>query len=142
MTPLLEEILNSMFLVGIMLVYHFVVTPSQDTVTPPQDTVAPTQGTVTPTQDTVAIGTSFKSGVFKSDMTTVIDVKGEVTILNVSTMSRTKTLIARTSDVLMIYNNQSMRKKFLQLIASHSLIRNDNLSYDLVYDKDFNKFLA
>lgn len=143
MTPF-QEVVNNVFLVVVMLVYHFVVTLSQDTVAPFQDVViAPSQDTVAPVQRVVvAIGDKFQSGFFKTDITTVASVTDEVTILQVSTIGGTKTLVAKTNDVSMIYNDQSMKEKFLQLIRSHDLIRNDNPSYRLVYNKVFNKFLA
>ena len=127
-----------------MLVYHFAVTLSQDNVAPSQDKiVAPPQDMVAPFQGVaVAIDNAFKSGFFTTDITTVTSVADKVTILQVSTMGRTKTLVAKTNDVSMIYNDQNMKEKFLQLVRSHDLIRNDNPSYRLVYDKNFNKFLA
>ena len=144
MTPFQEEVVNNVFLLVVMLVYHFAVTLSQDNVAPSQDKiVASSKDTVAPFQGVVvAIDSAFKSGFFNIDITIVTSVADEVTILQVSTMGRTKTLVAKTNDVSMIYNDQNMKEKFLQLVRSHDLIRNDNPSYHLVYDNDFNKFLA
>ena len=134
MTPFQEEVVNNVFLMVVMLVYHFAVTLSQDTVAPSQDVVA---------LPTIQVDDHFNcSNLFRGNQLNVTNITNGTATAKLTYMGEEYIITAETGLMASIFHDSYYKNKFVQLLNSSDLLSKGKSHYNLVYDNtNFHKFL-
>jgi len=123
-----QEVLNNVFLLVVMLVCHFAVTPRQDM--------------VTPCQDTIQVGDNLKwDHLFTANGLLITDTTDGIATAQLTHMGKVYTITANAQVMGSIYHNTHKKEKFVQLLFSSDLLSKGKIHYSLVYTTNFNKFL-